>query len=76
MADHDPEDPNDNLVADIVFVDGTPEILILKGESANRSYRTLGAKRLDGAWDDVTGLDLAPSEGSGYHFFKVQVVVP
>lgn len=41
-----------------------------------REYRVLGAKSLDGEWDDVTSL--APSEraSAGYRFFKVTASMP
>ena len=40
-------------------------------EEAKREYRILGAKSLDGAWDDVT--DLQDPDAAGYRFFKVKV---
>lgn len=67
VADLDPEDPDDDLVADIELVNGLPLVTILKGESANRIYETQGAPTPVGPWGE-------PDESS--RFFRVKVRLP
>lgn len=67
VADLDPEDENDNLVADIEMVDGRPVVTILKGEKASREYETQGAPAPGGPWGK-------PDDGS--RFFRVKVSLP
>ncbi len=74
-ADLDPEDPDDDLEVGITMVNGVPQITIINGESDRVTYRTLGAKSLDGAWSDVTNLDLSQPANADYRFFKIEVVV-
>jgi len=74
VADLDPEDPDDDLVAGIEMVDGEPEVTIERGESANRAYTVQGAKKLGGGWTDLE--DGANWDAAGYRFFRVKVEVP
>lgn len=67
VADLDPTDADDDLVANIEMVDGEPEITILKGERANRVYETQGAPSPGGPW----GLRRKDSR-----FFRVKVGMP
>jgi hypothetical protein len=50
VADLDPTDADDDLVANIEIVDGEPEISILRGESPDRVYETQGALSPGGPW--------------------------
>ena len=67
VADLDPEDPADDLVATIEMVDGEARVSILKGESADRAYETQGAPTPSGPWGAV-------SEES--RFFRMKVILP
>ena len=74
VADLNPEDLDDDLVASIELVDGKPEVRIERGESANRVYTTQGAKTLGGGWTDLeNGADW---NAAGYRFFRVKVEMP
>ena len=74
VADLDPEDPDDDLVAGIEMVDGEPEVTIERGESANRAYTVQGAKKLGGGWTDLE--DGANWDAASYRFFRVKVEMP
>ena len=74
VADLSPEDPDDDLVATIEIVDGKPEVLIERGESAARVYTTQGAKTSGGGWDDLE--DGEDWDAAGYRFFRVKVSLP
>ncbi|MBQ9726686.1 MAG: putative Ig domain-containing protein, partial [Kiritimatiellae bacterium] len=74
VADLDPENADDDLVATIEMVDGKPEVRIEWGESAARDYTTQGAKTLGGGWDDLE--DGADWDAAGYRFFRVKVELP
>ena len=67
VADLDPTDPDDDLVATIEMVDGEPVVSILSGESAERVYETQGAPTPTGPWGAV-------DENS--RFFRVKVSLP
>ena len=74
VADLDPEDPDDDLVAGIELVDGRPKVRIERGERAERAYTVQGAKTLGGGWTDLEdGVDW---DAAGYRFFRVKVEVP
>ena len=72
VADLDPTDPDDDLVAGIDVSGGKVRVYILKGQSPNRYYRILGSQTLDGLCSDVTdkAADLSPYS---YRFFYIQV---
>ena len=44
------------------------------GTKHERIYHVLGAKALNGGWDDVT--NIADPDASGYRFFKATVTMP
>ena len=67
VADLDPTDEDDDLVANIEMVDGEPEITILKGESADRVYETQGAPAPGGPWGERTG---------NSRFFRIKASLP
>ena len=67
VADLDPADPDDNLVAGIEMVDGKPVVSILKGESPNRSYTVEGAPEPTGPWGEATDES---------RFFRIRVALP
>ena len=67
VADLDPEDPDDDLVAAIEMDGGEAHVSILKGEKATRSYEIQGAPAPGGPWG---GRD----EDS--RFFRIRVVRP
>ena len=67
VADLDPEDPADDLVADIEIVDGKPVVSILKGASPDRAYETQGAPTPDGPWGPVS---------ASSRFFRVKAALP
>ena len=74
MADLNPEDPDNDLVASIEMVDGKPEVTIERGKSANRSYTVQSAKTLGGGWINLAdGIDW---DAQGYRFFRVKVSLP
>ena len=50
VADLDPEDPDDDLVAAIEMDGGEAHVSILKGEKATRSYEIQGAPAPSGPW--------------------------
>ena len=52
VADLDPEDPDDDLVAGIEMSDGAPRVWILKGESGKRNYEIQGAPAPNGPWGE------------------------
>ena len=68
VADLDPTDPEDDLKVTIEMKsDGTPEVSILSGESAERVYEKQGTPAPSGPWD-------IPDESS--RFFRVKVSLP
>ena len=68
VADLDPMKTDDDLKVTIAMKpDGTPEVSILSGESADRVYETQGAPEPGGPWGEVT-------EES--RFFRVKVRLP
>ena len=67
VADLDPEDPDDDLVAAIEMDGGEAHVSILKGEKATRSYEIQGAPAPGGPWG---GRD----EDS--RFFRIRVLRP
>lgn len=67
VADLDPEDEDDDLVADIEMADGRPVVTILKGEKASRDYETQGAPAPGGPWG---------SPDANSRFFRVKVSLP
>ena len=68
VADLDPTKADDDLKVTIAMKpDGTPEVSILSGESADRVYETQGAPEPGGPWGGVT-------EES--RFFRVKVSLP
>ena len=72
VADLDPTDPDDDLVAGIDISGGKVRVYILKGESSNRYYRFYGRETLDSTPVDVTyrSGDLS---NTIYRFFHVEV---
>ena len=52
VADLDPEDPDDDLVAGIEMSVGAPRVWILKGESGERNYEIQGAPSPNGPWGE------------------------
>ena len=72
VADLDPTDPDDDLVAGIDVSGGKVRVYILKGQSPNRYYRIWGSQTLDGRCSDVTDLADDLSHES-YRFFFIQV---
>ena len=72
VADLDPTDPADDLVAGIDISGGKVRVYILKGESSNRYYRFYGRETLDSTPVDVTyrSGDLS---NTIYRFFHVEV---
>ena len=72
IADLDPTDPDDDLVAGIDMSGGKVRIYIEKGESPVRYYRIMGRETLNSAPVDVT--DQADNLSSTpYRFFHVEV---
>ena len=73
VADLDPTDPDDDLVAGIDVSGGKVRVYILKGQSPNRYYRLLGYKTLDAEPFYLgNGLDYDYS-GFPYRFFRIEV---
>ncbi|MBQ3810286.1 MAG: leucine-rich repeat domain-containing protein [Kiritimatiellae bacterium] len=64
VADLDPEDPDDDLVATISMAGGVPEVSILKGGSADRDYAVQGALAPGGPWGE---------RNDNSRFFRVKV---
>ena len=67
VADLDPEDPDDDLVAGIEMEDGQANVTILKGEKATRSYEIQGAPAPGGPWGERNG---------NSRFFRVKASLP
>ena len=68
VADLDPTKADDDLKVTIAMKpDGTPEVSILSGESAERAYETQGAPEPGGPWGEAT---------DDSRFFRVKVMVP
>ena len=68
VADLDPTRAEDDIKVTIAMKpDGTPDVSILFGESAERVYETQGAPEPGGPWGEVT-------EDS--RFFRVKVSLP
>ena len=74
VADLDPTDPDDDLVAGIDVSGGKVRVYILKGQSPNRYYSLLGYETLDGKRTILrNGLDYDYPDSSSYRFFRIEV---
>lgn len=79
VAGLDPNNGDDDLVADITFEDGVPKVSFANGEKSNRIYRIYATKSLDGLETpvDVTDVpDLSVEPYSDYRFFRISVELP
>ena len=79
VAGLDPNDEDDDLVADITFENGVPKVSIANGEKSNRIYRIYATKSLDGQETpvDVTDVpDLSVEPYGDYRFFRISAELP
>ena len=67
VADLDPDDPDDDLVATIEMVGGQANVSILKGEKATRTYEVQGAPTPAGPWGE---------RNSDSRFFRIRTTIP
>jgi len=76
VADLDPTDADDDLVARIDFVDGKPKVSILKGQSPNRTYRIMGLETLGSAEVPTDVTNISDLSETPYRFFYITVSLP
>lgn len=79
VAGLDPNDADDDLVADITFENGVPKVSFAKGEKPSRTYRIYATKTLSGLETpvDVTDVqDLSVEPYRDYRFFRISAELP